>query len=283
MRYIIFYLQLLFSLTCQASELQEIIWLSDDENYVKNFRRATADNIDSDTNNLLLEKIKQFDIKLQYTPLGRIEKLMESGENYCIANRLKNKTRLKQNLFSLPLNLFIGLRLYSSKEISPTLLNSAHELATINSLFSLQQDNILLVSRGRSYGDFLDQQIASIPAKNVYLLSGQSYIKAAFEMLAHNRVDYIIEYPAEVTIMLRKYPKPLQLKSVGISGANDYVIGYLACNKSAIGEKFIEYVNTQLKDMYHSEAFYQAHARHLTPADIPVFNTYFNQVFASNY
>ena len=283
MHLVIFYLLILISCASLASERQEIIWLSDDENYVKNFRQTTADNIDSDTNNLLLAKLKQFDIRLQYTPLGRIEKLMTSGENYCIANRLKNSARVKENIFSLPLNLFVGLRLYSTQSVAPTLMSSTGELNSLHDLFLTQPENLLLVSRGRSYGDILDQQIADITEKNLYMLSGQSYVKAAFEMLAHNRVDYIIEYPAEVTIMLRKYPRELNLNSVSINGSKNYVIGYLACNKSALGQKFIDYVNSQLKDLYQSEAFYQAHVRHLTPADIPVFTRYFNQEFATSY
>lgn len=283
MHQVIFYLLILISFASLASERQEIIWLSDDENYVKNFRQPMADNIDSDTNNLLLAKIKQYDIRLQYTPLGRIEKLMTSGDNYCIANRLKNATRIKENLFSLPVNLFVGLRLYSSQAIEPTLINATGELNSLHDLFLAKPENVLLVSRGRSYGDILDQQVGEIAEKNIYVLSGQSYIQAAFEMLAHNRVDYIIEYPAEVTMMLRKHPRALNVNSVSIKGSKNYVIGYLACNKSAIGEKFIAYVNTLLKDLYQSEAFYQAHVRHLTPADVAVFTRYFNQEFATSY
>ncbi len=279
----ILYLLIFLVLDSQASDQEVIIWLSDDENYVENFRQTKPANIDSDTNNLLLARIKHFQIKLQYTPLGRIEKLMETGDNYCIANRLKNKSRQKRNIFSLPLNLFLGLRVYSSKQVPNQFINEQGELPTLNHLFEDVQNKVLLISRGRSYGDLLDQQIANIDKEKLYVLSGQSYIEAAFYMLSRGRVDYIIEYPAEITQMLKKNSKSLTLSAISIANTDEYVIGYLACNKTAIGQRFITSVNEILKELHQTDAFFQAHTQHLNKADIALFKHYFNDLFSTKH
>ncbi|RHW77182.1 transporter substrate-binding domain-containing protein [Colwellia sp. RSH04] len=280
---LLFFLLVLFTVNSFADDRQTIIWLSDSENYVKNFRQANADNIDSDTNNLLLTQINNYKIELEYTPLARIEKLMKSGENYCIANRLKTKERLKNNLFSLPLNLYLGLRVYSKKKLAQKYLNINGELTSITDLLTERENKWLLVSKGRSYSDLLDQQITQVDKRFIYVLSKQSYAEAAFDMLAKERVDYIIEYPAEVALMSKKRSKPLPLYSVSVTDSEKYVIGYLACNKSAIGKQFIDNINQVLTGVYQQKGFYLAHVNHLNKSDLIIFNYYFNQVFSTNY
>jgi len=66
---------------------------------------------------------------------------------------------------------------------------------------------------------------------------------------------------------------------VKIAGSPNYIIGYVACSKGAIGEQTIKDVNTALQKLYRSVDFYQAHTRYLDKRDIADFNRAYRETF----
>ena len=62
-------------------------------------------------------------------------------------------------------------------------------------------------------------------------------------------------------------------------GSPSFIVGRIACTKTADSQRFIQLVNAALRQLYHSNEFYQAHTRYLDTADLPLFDRYFRQVF----
>jgi uncharacterized protein (TIGR02285 family) len=98
-------------------------------------------------------------------------------------------------------------------------------------------------------------------------------------MLFKNRVDYVIDYPAEIKVALDRYNEKIKLDSIKISNSSGYIVGYIACSKSDFGQQVIKDINRELRKLYKTPAFYQAHVRYLDQADMAEFNLAYEQVF----
>ncbi|WP_140605461.1 hypothetical protein [Litorilituus lipolyticus] len=282
---------ILFSFICQANkEKEQLIWLTDDSEDLVNLNSPNKQvSIGTDTTNLVLQALSEFDIDIQLVQIPRASMLMKAMDNVCLSNRVKTKARLKDNIFSLPVNIFPSLRLYymptqkSALEqgIDERLFTDRGELKSLASLFTVYPEAILAMTKGRSFGDIIDNQLEQVPERNKMTRAGDGRYHAIIQMLLKGRIDFIIHFPVEIRQELKDLPKQTNLSSVSLANTSEYIVGHIACSDSELGREVIAKVNAKLMQLYQDRAYYQAHRRYLPESDLNNFARYYKEVFGT--
>jgi uncharacterized protein (TIGR02285 family) len=264
----------------------KIYWLTDNEKTSSQITQVTSDPLSTvaDTTRLLMTALPQYHFDIEFSQIPRISRLLNKLPNTCSPNRVKTPQRLKDNIFSLPLNIALGLRLYfkqtaQSNHLSQHTLNKDQQLISLASLFTGKFTYTLGVEKGRSYGVFLDNEIDSLEKHNLVTRSGDESTKSLVKMLLRARIDYVIDYPLDINETLNTLSSDITLASLPIANAPNYIVGYVACHKGSLGQKIIDDINRELQKLYLSYPFYQAHIRYLDKTDLVDFNRTYQEVF----
>ena len=268
---------------------QEILWLTDDntDEKIKYFNNPIPSSTAEDTVGLLMRALPEYNLTMQFAQKPRMDRLLRKLPNVCVANRIKTPQRLKEQLFSLPINIYLNLHLYFKKydgfqTLPAKILDKNNHLISLDKLFIANHKHLLGVDKARSFGFHLDKQIEKIDPHNLVVRSGGKSSHSLIHMLFKNRIDYLIDYPSEIKEALANFPEELNLGSVEIAASPDYIVGYVSCSKSELGIKIINDINMALIKIYKTKEFYQAHARYITKIDLPFFNRAFKKVFQHN-
>ncbi|KTF16589.1 transporter substrate-binding domain-containing protein [Pseudoalteromonas sp. H105] len=276
MKYLLLAISLIF-FHLSVSAKQRVLLLSDDENDRQQLLSLQPVSLATDTLNLVLNQLTdEFDFDVQSAPISRIEPLLNRHTNACVVNRVKTPERQAHYLFSLPIHMFPNHRLYydaSWVKINAKQLNEQGKLLSLQTLFTAKSDHKLLLVKDKSYGDYLDSQLALLNKNNTQYRSGGDYYAALVAMLERHRSEYALMFPATFFEQTRQKVQNEQLRSVAIAGNPTYILGHIACKQSDITTTFIAKVNHVLKQLYNDERLYQAHIRYLSEAD----KTHFKQ------
>ncbi|KGJ91156.1 hypothetical protein [Colwellia psychrerythraea] len=272
---------------CANSDAQnKIHWFSNNEKDAVELIKpmSVAISTVTDTTRLLMAALPQYQFNIEFAHSPSIGRLLKKLPNSCAPNRVKTPERLKENTYSLPLNIALNLRLYyradtTLKALISGAINNEQQLISIASLFTGKSTSTLGIDDGRSLGIFLDAQISSLEKHNLIIRSGGESTTSLVKMLSKNRIDYIIDYPISVNQALNIIPTDVALKSLEIAGSPDYIVGYVACSKDSIGQEIIKDINNALQKLYRSYDFYQAHTRYLDKADLADFNQAYQTIF----
>ncbi len=279
----------LLSLSCYCSKAyadNTIYWLSNNSKAVSLFTQdpTIPESIVIDTTRLLMASLPQYQFITEFSSQSRTTRLLRKLPNSCAPNRVKTADRLQDTIYSSPLNIALGLRLFykegnGAKIIPEKAVNKNNELTSLPSLFTGKSTYILGINEGRSLGVFLDRQISTLDKHNLVIRSGTDSTTALVKMLLKDRIDYIIDYPVSVNKVLNEHPAAIRLDSLGVADSSAYIVGYVACNKSPSGQKIIDDINKALQQQYISYEFYQAHTRYLDKSDIADFNQAYQTIF----
>jgi len=277
---------LLTSINIQAKE--KLIWVTDDQAELTNYLNDSYVSIGTDTTKLVVQSLlKIYDIDIQLAQLPRINSLLTSLPALCTSNRIKTKQRLQENLFSLPINLYLSTRLYfldetryrSGIDLFKPLLNDSGELISLELLFDTLPELTIGVSKGRSFGNALDGQLSKVAERNLIFRAGTGRYDALTKMLFKSRLDFILKFPTQFKREIDDYPEKVQVSSLAVAGNDQYIIGHVACNQSDLGKKVITDVNKILQRLYQQPVFYHAHSRYLSSADVINFNRFYQEVY----
>lgn len=261
---------LLLCNTALSSEKPSILLLTGEPSDLINWFIDDPVAIGVDTTRMLLRRLDNYDIESKSASFSRITELLTTVDNACVATRIKTSERQNDHIFSLPLNVYPGLRLFylASKDPLPNeLFNDQEQIKSLKSLFLMYPRRKLSVAPGRSLGDYLDNQVKSLPDRNVWSRFGENNYEATKLMLFKDRIDYIIDFPTEIAMNMDRYEPTVELASSAISGSPDYIVGRIACNKTAIGQQFISDVDANLRKIYQSTEFVSAHLNHINKAE----------------
>lgn len=168
---------------------------------------------------------------LEFIPTSRLRewKQLQSMPNACLYNKVKNKERDKSALFNqYPITAFPANRLVVFKH---------PELPTDITLEEVIKEHnfVIGVAAGRSYGEHIDQFIASHP-DDFLQLTGDTSAQRLHEMLFQNKLDAILEYTAVLKDRFRNDPRIDKVRFLSIDEESNAVLGYLACPRSEQGE-----------------------------------------------
>lgn len=245
-------------------------------------RTLSPHTIASSTNQVLLKALGPYSIEFQAASMTRIDRILNTQANSCAINRVKTPARERNSLFSKPINMYLGLKLFFLSEQLPLMsktLNQQGQLISLNQLFDVMPEKVIGVDKDRAHGSVLDSQLATIKRKNFTAFGGTIDFLHMMELLAQHRVDFILGYPSELHGVLKQYGKPLEISSLSIAGVAPYTVGFIECAQSATGRRFIDDINRALDKLHPSAEFKQAHTRYLSEQDLLLFERYFQQVF----
>ncbi|MDP2559666.1 ABC transporter substrate-binding protein [Psychrobium sp. 1_MG-2023] len=166
-------------------------------------------------------------------------RLLTDLPNVCVYNKVKNSQReLLAEFTQYPITVFPPNRL---------IVFNAKGLPYSVSLTDMVNTHKLRVGivEGRSYGEALDQEIATIKPQLV-VLSGYLSAMRLREMFMQGKLDAIIEYSA-VLLHDENINIPIEhLSFHQLSNAKEFIYGYIACSKSREGKYAIKLFNQQL-------------------------------------
>jgi uncharacterized protein (TIGR02285 family) len=264
----------------------KIYWFTDSTKRSAQLTEDTSVSISvlADTTRLLMQSLPQYKFSSEFAQSPSITRLLKKLPNSCAPNRMKTPQRLENNIYSLPLNISLGLRLYFKQDTQSGVLSqntfpSSLQIISLASLFTGKSSYVLGVDEGRSFGVFLDEQIAALEKHNLIVRRGGIATKSLVKMLLKNRVDYIIEYPVSINEALKSIPINIKLDSLRIANSPDYIVGYIACHKGSLGQKVIEDINRELQRLYRSYPFYQAHIQYFNKTDLINFNQAYQRIY----
>lgn len=269
------------STTTENVSRTKITWLIEDTFAWRNYLEETSISTEQDTSKMVMKGLQELGYNLKFVRAtgDRANKILQEDANACMSNRIKNPSREKYLLFSLPHDLYLGLKIYQLATTAPlpkSLLNEQGEVKSLAALFSHYPDKILATGSGVSYGEEIDNQIAALNPENVFVRGGSSRIVSIINMLFKKRIDFIIYYPLDMIELAKGGPK---LESYTIAGSPPYHLGHVSCAKSAQGEKVIADIDNILEKAYLTQAFYHAHEKWLIEDDVPTLRKYFYQIF----
>ncbi len=198
----------------------------------------------NDMESLLVKKLSdqlqgEFSVEFQVASRSREWRLLEKRENICLYNKTKNAQREQLAYFSrLPIAVFPPNRLIMNKP-----LDFPGEL-DLEGLVHQQGLQIGVVD-GRSYGGKMDAEIARLK-KYLYVLGGEHNAVRLQHMMEENRLDGIIEFSAAFANHLPKDKDITDYFIYPLKDSGDYVLGYIACARSELGNHVIELIDKKM-------------------------------------
>jgi len=201
---------------------------------------------------LLDEQLPAFNFS--YQRLSSVEKVLNNKQNVksitCVINALKNPERERNYVFSSPVSLYQGLRLYSTTKLQPSGAVNLSKILNQNPLLKLG------IHTGRSYETSLDRTFKTISKTQVF--SASSNEVASIKQLHKNRFDLLIESPIVFEHYWKQVSQNKKIFSYQLASTRPYITGHLVCNKSKATDIFIDKANAALQALYQTGIFYKA-------------------------
>ena len=272
------YLVLLLSTANAENRQDDIIYVhSEALSDFKDLKNNDPTNDLSVATNLHALSPMQPTIKFEYMTTKRSLMFMEIGDkNICVVNKIKTKERLDKYIFSLPINLFLGLRLFQHNAYTSLPgYTSFDSTVHLDELFKQKPNSKVLISGQISYGDALDNQLASLPQKNKILRSSREHDTGIIKMFEQGYAEFSILYPQQIY----KHEPGLKAHSYTIASSPPFVLGHLMCTKTKATKAFIKQINNNLTSDVNYNKLLEIHLKFIRPTEQLMFKHYFSQVF----
>ena len=255
---------------------KKIIWLVEDklENRDLLAKTSAETSTASYIENLIIQQLSQYNVKIERVTASRMNRVLKTNDNACVANRASTPKRREYSLFSDPQSFYLTHKLYRFNQTSALpqqLFNAEGEIKDLASVFTLLPEKTLGLAQDVSFGIFLDQQIQKIKPENIYYRGGNKRVVALSSMLYKSRVDFVLALPVDITP--NEDQKQL-IEQYTIAGAPPYLIAHFNCSKSPLGRRVITDINKILAKVYQTKDYYQAHKKWFSDkqlADLQVF------------
>ncbi len=272
----------LFSAPAQSDHVhgqvskKKIIWLVEDkvENRDLLAKTSAETSTASYIENVIIQQLTQYNVKIERVTASRMNRVLQTKENACVANRAETPERRQYSLFSDPQSFYLTHKLYrfnQTSALSSQLFNAEGEIKDLASVFKLFPEKTMGIAQDVSFGIFLDQQIEKIKPENIYYRGGNKRVVALSSMLYKSRVDFVLALPVDITP--NKAQKQL-IEQYTIAGAPPYLIAHFNCSKSPLGQGVINDINKILANVYQTKDYYQAHKKWFSDkqlADLQIF------------
>lgn len=176
---------------------------------------------------------------------------MNNGKQVCHPAFIKTEEREKFAFFSKPSLVapsirLVGLTLPQNTEQNKVTLGNA----------SLGEYSTFIFNRGRSYGQKVDDFLRQVPRGRKMFFAADKTTEL-FNLVVNQKVDFTFSYPIEVNYF-NQHHKDNPLKAWLIDGVPPYLLGYVACSKTAWGEQVISAINQTLIKIVDSPSYFSA-------------------------
>lgn len=161
---------------------------------------------------------------------------------FCRADLLKTSDREKVMVFSKPIYFLSSRRLVVKREAFGKLTAFLSKKGELDFERFISSDGVRLsYVPGRAYFIEEPESFTRYKQKNQTLAFKMS--KHSFDAFHAGVADYVIAYPFEYAYYARTTGNDKPYRSVRIAGFKPFATGYIACSKSALGDKVIARVN----------------------------------------
>ena len=261
-------LYMVFLLPCLASA--EVTLLHGQKEFSDSLRKGSADTVNYRVALMLLDNI---DANVMFLPLKRMTSTLERSINapdtaVCALFRIKNKARAQVFDYSLPLAFGPSYRLFMQNELASmpeSLLNEEGQIISLQQVMAHYSASQLVLTEGRSYGEFLDGQISKLNPRQIARVHTNSIDYLNARMFTQKRADFSILFPREIEESKIKR-RSSDYNSYLIVNTPAVITSHIACNPSDKSKAFLRRVNTYLLTLYQTPEFLAAHLDYL-PAE----------------
>ena len=214
----------------------------------------------------------EFDL-VKYSNFTDDVKAYSQSNNTCIANKIRTKAREQHFIFSEPVVMYPGLRLYATQPLN---LKDSSQSIKLSALFASQPRLTIGVPEGQYFSKAINKELGE--------LEGHQKVPASADVLtqlkafAKKRFDLKIEFPV-VMDNRWQYVSDKPLYSYPLSDAEPFNFGHLMCSKSVTNQAFINAFNQALATFKLQATYYQYHQHAAKSLSNNEFNQLFKQAF----
>lgn len=263
---------------CYAFAVQ--LYVGDENDFIIYQGLNPTTNIANSTNSLIINALPSNKITFVPASYPRALKAMRTSEEaVCIANKVKNKSRLNEFLFSLPVSIYLSRRLYqhaTEQPLSEFVFTEEGEIKSLPELFDLHTDALIVFTPTMSYGPFFDKQFANIARENKVYRVGSNPYDDMYNLFRSKRADFLLGYPAEVYRRLQE--EQVAYREYHVANAPRYIIGYWMCNNNESSKAFLALFNSLMVQIYKQASFYDAHLQWLPKTSQKQTNAYLDEL-----
>ena len=255
----IFFLGILISFNALSDNTTLIIY--DDKSFSKKVAAKEGSGTSSQTMILLFEQLES-PFTLAYVPLARHSREMSQTDRaVCVLFRLKTQKRDEQYLFSRPVAFQSSHRLYMQAQLPPLppeLLNAQGSVISLKAVLDAYPNSSLVLTKGASYGTYLDTQIAKLSSKQLNLVQGNFSHGVNVKMFGYNRAEFTIVSPTEMHAYQAEN-QDFSYQAYSITGIPKTITSHIMCNDTQTSRKVLNEINEALSHLYKAPSFLKAH------------------------
>jgi uncharacterized protein (TIGR02285 family) len=205
----------------------------------------------------------------EHLPFTRLHAEMKrTDEAICALFTLKNDKRESQFIFSLPMAFQSSQRLFMHAQLpnlASHLLSASLEVKSLSDLMATYPKSLLLVTKGISQGQYLDQEMAKINPLQIQVSQGFNTSGQQAKLFLRGRADFTVAFPSDIRKHADEYSN-VNFKGYNIANNPKYMTSHLMCNKTRESSVFVEQINAAIIALYSQASFYEAHTTYL-PVD----------------
>lgn len=198
----------------------------------------------------ITKRMPEYRHEFQLANVQRLWSMMARGENLCYAVALKRPERMGIAYFT---PAFIGpppaLAVHRARRDAIT--GNADPVSLVKVLHEHGAEGRL--ESKRAYGTQIDAVIAAHP--KAIQLELVPTTGALLRPLSAGLIGFTVEYPATVEYARRTGDVNMPVDTIGISEAQDWSVGYVACTRNAWGKRVIADVDVAVRKAAQSPAY----------------------------
>lgn len=143
--------------------------------------------------------------------------------------------------------------------MSPELAKSQGQIREADLQALLSNDDIYLgVRSGFAFGPQIDDLIKKYGINSIMIFKEEQSLEAMYQLLANNRIDYLIGYPFESYFVTSRLAMKDKVINLPIKGVTKFTMGAVGCTKNAWGKKVITRIDQALTKLKSQKAYQQA-------------------------
>ncbi len=228
---------------------------------------------------ILQQSLPQYDHQFNLATSARIMHNIKLGKNICAFGFFKTEMRDQFVNYSVPDALWFPVQLFMRRDTYLKLGRPAE--LSLNELLEKKQ-GALGISNKSSYGKSIDDVLQHFSGSKQIQVNYSGYItKSLFSMLLMNRIDFIIDFPAEGKYTAQLLNARDKVISVPIKENMTFTVSHTLCPNSPWGEQVITDINKALKQLRPQEKWRAAYEQVISKELIPLYRENYDKLLLS--
>ncbi|XOV80423.1 MAG: TIGR02285 family protein [Aestuariibacter sp.] len=226
---------------------------------------------------LIQKEIPQYQHKVVPSDIANATLRLKKGELLCFPAMVKTQQRKAFVYFSQMSVMHPSNYVAMSPELAQKKGQSKE--ADLKALLS-NEDIYLGVRDGFAFGQVIDALIQQYGLNSTMIFKEEQSLFDLYQLLANNRIDYLIGYPFESAFVLAQLDLAGRVVNLPIKDVPQFSMGAVGCTKNAWGKEVINAVDNALSKLKPSDAYHNALCSWLDGSvDMSDFDTFYQQQF----